>query len=77
MGTSAGYIGMIASRRKRDIIFQALIEGGYKEQDLKRIHSPIGLDIGAQTPEEIAVSIISELIAIRAGRNIQAMRPSR
>jgi len=66
MGTSAGYIGMIASKRKRDTIYRALIDGGWCERDLKRIHSPIGLDIGARTPEEIAVSIAAELIAARA-----------
>jgi xanthine dehydrogenase accessory factor len=69
LGTAAGYIGMIASRRKRDIVYRNLIESGYSEQDLARIHSPIGLDIGAETPEEIAVSIVSELIAVRAGRS--------
>jgi xanthine dehydrogenase accessory factor len=66
LGTSAGYIGMIASRRKRDTVYRALMDGGWREQDLKRIHSPIGLDIGARTPEEIAVSIVAELIAAGA-----------
>ncbi len=62
------YIGMIGSRRKRDMIYQALQEEGVAQEMLDRVHSPIGLDIGAQTPEEIAVSIVAELIQIRAAR---------
>lgn len=62
------YLGMIGSRRKRDMIYQALLDDGFTADDLARVHSPIGLTIGAQTPEEIAVSIVAELIAVRAGR---------
>lgn len=65
--TPAGYIGMISSRRKRDTIYRSLLEDGVDAQDLKRVRSPIGLDIGARTPAEIAVSIAAELIAVRAG----------
>jgi xanthine dehydrogenase accessory factor len=64
--TEATYIGMIGSRRKRDHIFNALLKQGFTEADLKRVHSPIGLDISAETPEEIAVSIVAELIQARA-----------
>jgi xanthine dehydrogenase accessory factor len=64
--TGARYIGMIGSTRKRDIIYQKLLEEGFTQQDLDRVHSPIGLDIGAETPEEIAVSIVAELIKTRA-----------
>ncbi|MFC2069705.1 XdhC family aldehyde oxidoreductase maturation factor [Chloroflexota bacterium] len=60
--TDAGYIGMIASRRKRGAIYQALTAKGVKEEELARVYSPIGLDIDAETPEEIAVSIVAELI---------------
>lgn len=63
--TSAGYIGMIGSMRKRKQIYAKLQESGFTEQDLERIHAPIGLDIGAETPEEIAVSILAECIAVR------------
>ncbi|MDZ4183958.1 MAG: XdhC family protein [Desulfuromonadales bacterium] len=66
--TRARYIGMIASRRKREIIFASLRDEGISENELVRVHSPIGLDIGARTPAEIAVSIVAELIAVRAGR---------
>lgn len=67
LGTEAAYIGMIGSRRKRDQIFRDLSARGFTEDDLKRVHSPIGLAIGAETPEEIAVSIVAELIQVRAG----------
>lgn len=64
--TEAAYIGMIGSRRKRDHIFNALLKQGFTDTDLKRVHSPIGLDIGAETPEEIALSIVGELVQARA-----------
>ena len=60
-----GYIGMIGSRRKTEIIFQALRREGFSEEAILTIHAPIGLAINAQTPEEIAVSIIAELIQVR------------
>jgi xanthine dehydrogenase accessory factor len=60
------YIGMIGSHRKRDIIYKELIKEGYTRADLASVHSPIGLEIGAETPEEIAVSIVAELIKVRA-----------
>jgi xanthine dehydrogenase accessory factor len=66
--TKAGYIGMIGSRRKRDHIFNALLKQGFTEVDLNRVYSPIGLDISAETPEEIALSIVAELIQVRAKR---------
>jgi xanthine dehydrogenase accessory factor len=69
LGTPARYIGMIASRRKREIIFGSLMQEGFHGEALARVHSPIGLDIGARTPAEIAVSIAAELIAVRAGRD--------
>jgi xanthine/CO dehydrogenase XdhC/CoxF family maturation factor len=65
--TPARYVGMIGSRKKRDAIYDALRAEGYTEADIARCRCPIGLTIGAQTPEEIAVSIVAELIAARAG----------
>jgi len=62
-----GYLGMIGSRRKTEIIFEALRREGFSEEEIKTIHAPIGLAINAQTPEEIAVSIIAELIQVRGG----------
>lgn len=68
--TDAGYIGMISSRRKRDAIFATLREEGFTEEDLQRVHAPIGLPIGAETPEEIAISIAAELIRHRAEKKL-------
>jgi len=65
--TSAGYIGMIGSSRKRASVYQLLRDQGFTDADLARVHCPIGLDIGAETPEEIAVSITAELVLHRAG----------
>jgi xanthine dehydrogenase accessory factor len=65
--TSARYIGMIGSKRKTITIFRELVKEGIPEQLFERVHAPVGLDIGAQTPEEIAVSITAELIATRRG----------
>jgi xanthine dehydrogenase accessory factor len=66
--TRAGYIGMISSRHKRDVVYRALRAKGFKKQELERVHAPIGIDIGSETPEEIAVSIVAELIKVRAGQ---------
>jgi len=63
----AKYIGMIGSRRKKAILYKKLLEEGFTQDELDRVYSPIGLDIGGETPEEIAVSIVAELIKVRAG----------
>lgn len=66
LGTDARYIGMIGSRRKVATIFGNLQGQGFTTEDLARVHSPIGLDISAETPEEIALSIVAELVKVRA-----------
>jgi xanthine dehydrogenase accessory factor len=63
--TQARYIGMVGSRRKAITVYRELIAEGLKPELFDRVHSPVGLDIGAITPEEIAVSIMAELIANR------------
>lgn len=63
--TQARYIGMIGSKRKTIAIYRELQKEGLSADLFKRVHAPVGLDIGAVTPEEIAVSITAELIAIR------------
>jgi len=63
--TPARYIGMIGSKRKTITIFKELTKEGLSPELFKRVHAPIGLDIGAITPEEIAVAITAELIAAR------------
>lgn len=68
--TRAGYIGMIGSKSKRSAVYATLREKGVTEERLAAVYSPIGLDIGAETPAEIAVSIMAELIRWRsAARN--------
>lgn len=66
--TPARYIGLMASRGKRARIVAALEEAGFGDADVGRLHSPIGLDIGAETPGELAVSIVAEMIKVRAGQ---------
>jgi xanthine/CO dehydrogenase XdhC/CoxF family maturation factor len=61
----ARYIGMIGSKRKTITIFRELTKEGIPAQLFERVHAPVGLDIGAITPEEIAVAITAELIAVR------------
>jgi len=63
--TQARYIGMIGSKRKTIAIYKELQKEGLPAELFKRVHAPVGLDIGAVTPEEIAVSITAELIAVR------------
>jgi xanthine dehydrogenase accessory factor len=63
----AAYVGMIGSRRRTAAVLQHLAEDGIPQEALDRVHTPIGLDIGAETPEEIAVSIIAEIIMERRG----------
>ena len=65
--TQAKYIGMIGSKRKIALLFQHLREKGVAPAALAAVHAPIGLPIGADTPEEIAVSIAAELIQVRRG----------
>ncbi len=62
---SDGYIGMIGSKRKRETIYKTLLAEGFEARRLERVHCPIGIGIGAETPEEIAVSIVGELISVR------------
>ena len=72
--TPARYIGMIGSRRKFIEICKVLESEGVTQEQIERVHSPIGLDIGALTPEEIGVAVVAELIAVR--RNTAASIPS-
>lgn len=69
LGTRAGYIGLLGSKRKKDSFFTRLSDAGCDEKDLARIITPVGLDIGAQTPQEIGVSIVAQLITLLHDRN--------
>ncbi|OGR15416.1 MAG: hypothetical protein A2277_00990 [Desulfobacterales bacterium RIFOXYA12_FULL_46_15] len=66
LSTPAGYIGMIGSIRKRNLIYKDLMKQGITKERLESVFSPVGLDINAETPEEIAVSIVAELVKVRA-----------
>ena len=71
------YLGMIGSKGKVTTTFSLLKENGFTEEDLKNVHAPIGLSIGAVTPEEIAISILSEIISIfRSTKNTITLDPS-
>ena len=75
--SQAGYIGVIGSRRRWSETVKSLNEVGISDEQLKRVHSPIGLGIGAETPEEIAVSIMAEILMLRGdgtGKQMQAPR---
>jgi xanthine dehydrogenase accessory factor len=64
---SASYVALIASRHRAALVFDYLRAAGVSEEKLKTVHSPAGLDIGAATPEEIALSVISQMVALRRG----------
>ena len=62
IGSNAGYLGMIGSRRRVLSVFKKLESEGISERELQRVHAPIGLKIGARSPQEIAVAILAEII---------------
>lgn len=65
--TPAAYIGIIGSRRRWETTRKAVLESGISEESLARVHSPMGIEIHAETPEEIAVSILAQIIALHRG----------
>jgi xanthine dehydrogenase accessory factor len=68
--TKARYVGMIGSKRKVLSVYKALEHEGYHPEEFERVYAPMGLDIGALSPEEIAISVVAELVAVR--RNAEA-----
>lgn len=72
--TSAAYIGMIGSKRKVALIKEKLRQEGVAPERLEAIYAPVGLDIGSETPEEIAVSILAEIMKVRNGKTGLSMR---
>ncbi|HJW74460.1 MAG TPA: XdhC/CoxI family protein [Thermoleophilia bacterium] len=71
VGSPAAYVGMIGSRNKVRTVFAQLREEGVSPELLGRVHAPIGLDIGAQTPAELALCIMAEVVAVRYGGQAQ------
>jgi xanthine dehydrogenase accessory factor len=61
------YVGLIGSKRRTRIVLERLREAGISDAQLEKVHAPIGLDIGAVTPEEVALAIIAEIVAVRRG----------
>jgi xanthine dehydrogenase accessory factor len=68
VGRPWAYVGLIGSRRRTAHTFERAREAGVPDDLLEQVHTPIGLDIGAETPREIAVSIVGEIIAVQRGR---------
>jgi xanthine dehydrogenase accessory factor len=67
ISTDADYIGLIGSKRRTNIVLERLREAGADEKRLKEVRAPVGLDIGAVTPEEVALSILAEMVGERRG----------
>jgi xanthine dehydrogenase accessory factor len=63
--TSAGYIGLLGSRRKKALLYKALEESGFSKEDISRVIIPVGMEIGSVTPEEISVSIMAQIVQKR------------
>jgi xanthine dehydrogenase accessory factor len=74
LSSKARYIGMIGSKNKVKTCFENLLKKGYKEEDLSKVYAPIGLDIGGETPEEIALSIMAEIQAVKYSREALHMK---
>ena len=74
LSTNVGYIGVMGSRTTHDKRIERLVDVGVDEAGLARLMSPIGLDLGARTPEETAVSICAEIIARRTGKGVPSLR---
>ena len=71
--TEVGYIGVMGSRKTHEDRTNRLFEVGVTAEEIERLRSPIGLDIGSRTPEETAISIVAEIIALRTGRSSKSL----
>ncbi len=73
MVKNAGYVGLLGSKTKATLLTKRLSEQGVSELQLKNLHAPIGLDIGAETPEEIAVSILAQIVQYKRKNNLTSL----
>jgi len=76
LGTEVKYIGLLGSRRKKAVLFKALRDEGFRDEDISRVVIPVGLPIGSVAPEEIAVSIMAQIIQRRRGNAASGISPS-
>ncbi|HKB92612.1 MAG TPA: XdhC family protein, partial [Gaiellaceae bacterium] len=76
LATDAFYIGLLGSRRNQERRRALLLEEGVSEEELDRVSGPCGLDIGAESPQETALSMLAEILAVRAGRTGGPLRTS-
>jgi xanthine dehydrogenase accessory factor len=74
LDTPAAYIGVIGSKRRWATTYKQLQESGIPEEKLNRVRSPIGLELNAETPEEIAVSILAEIMMLKNGGDGSVMK---
>ena len=74
LATDAGYVGALGSRRTQERRAERLRDAGIDEDSIARIHAPCGLDVGARTPSETAISVLAEVIAVRTGRTGESLR---
>jgi xanthine dehydrogenase accessory factor len=77
LATDAFYVGWLGSRRNQERRRGLLVEAGVAEDELDRISGPSGLDVGADSPAETAVSILAEILAVRAGRSGGRLRDAK
>jgi xanthine dehydrogenase accessory factor len=76
LGTDADYIGLLGSRRKKGLLFRSLAESGFSQTDIGRVVIPVGVEIGSVTPEEIAVSIMAQIIHRRRAHGASCSSPA-
>ncbi len=72
--TPAKYVGLLGSLRKTRLLFESLGREGVAEKEFDRVYAPVGIEIGSETPEEIAVSVAAELVAVRKGLDIRPLK---
>ncbi|MDO5111334.1 MAG: XdhC/CoxI family protein [Clostridia bacterium] len=74
LGKNASYVGMVGSKRKVGTLFAGLLEKGFTQEQLDSVYTPIGLDIGSETPEEIALAVMAEIMKVKKGSTAKHLR---